>query len=217
MCGLVLAAGLFLVVFGYLYKGRHNLDNAVCGNNLKQIGVVLKQYCMDNREMFPPLSPQPGVLMFQRDELPRAPDIGPLLTCPTIRHAKKRTMGPSSPFDDQSYFYLGYALRNDDDVQAFAKAYRSRIAEGGTFDDDLTVEDIGGPRVLQRLSEGVGPGDVPILIERDLGHLDADSDGRPRGAWVLYLQAGPQFVERGTWPHTEKTQRILAELGELGS
>jgi hypothetical protein len=204
--------------------------------------TVFREYAGENRGVFPPLSSQPGVLMFSAEAIPQKEDIGPLLTCPTIRYAKQPTTGPASPFDDQSYFYLGYALLNDDAVEAFAQAYRKHIAEGGTFDGDLVVEDGEGTHVLHRLSEGVEEvlratqdrlsgsphayyqrpdavaGDVPLLIERGLGHVDADSDdgkgNRIRGAYVVYLNVGVQFVEHGTWPMTEKTQRILAELAE---
>jgi hypothetical protein len=227
---------------GSFHKGRDCADLAACGDNLKLTGRVLQEYASAHGGRFPPLSPKGGVLMFTPDSLPSGIDIGAHLTCPTIRNAKKSTTGPASPFDDQSYFYLGYALRSDDAVEAFAKAYRRRIAEGGTFDEDLVVEDGDGKHVLHRLSEGVkevlraehdrlsaspyegrGPeyhvatvvcDDVPLLIERDLGHVDADSDGRPRGALVLYQNVGVQYVARGTWPVTEKTQRILAELAE---
>lgn len=189
--------------------------------------------------------------MFSPDVVPPNDTLGPsTFTCPTIRYAKHRTNisdDPSSNYDDQSYFYLGYALLNDDAVEAFAKAYRKQIAEGGSFDEDLVVEDEKGTHVLHRLSDhvdqvlhessdpysvssyegrdeydsdythrpGVVGSDIPLLIERDLGHR-ADKDfGRRRGAFVIFLRHGVQYVESGTWPMTEKTQRILAELAEL--
>ncbi len=230
------------VSLGSFHKGRDCADLAACGDNLKLIGRALQEYAFAHGGKFPPLSPKGGVLMFTPDSAPPSIDLGAHLTCPTVRNAKKSTLGQASPFDDQSYFYLGYALRSDDAVEAFAKAYRRRIAEGGTFDEDLVVEDGEGKHVLHRLSEGVkevlsaehdrlsaspyegrGPeyqvttvvcDDVPLIIERDLGHVDPDSDGAPRGALVLYQNVGIQYVARGTWPVTEKTQRILAELAE---
>lgn len=241
-----------LVVFavaGIFHKGRLNADMATCGDNLKLIKGVLQEYASAHGGEFPPLSPKSGVLMFTPDSMPPGVDVGARLTCPAIRTAKKSTTGPVSPFDDQSYFYLGYALLDDDDVEAFAKAYRKRIAEGGTFDEDLVVEDGEGTRVLHRLSldvdevwratkdphsvsphEGRESGynnpctvttDIPLLIERDVDHVYTDwGPPAPRGAHVLYLHdgytenGGVGFVERGTWPITEKTQRILAELAQ---
>ena len=237
---IALIALLALAFFG---KGRHSSDNAVCGGNLKQIGYVLRQYSNEVKgAYFPPLSSQPGVLMFAADEIPKKDVIGPLLTCPTTRYAEQPTTGPASPFDDQSYFYLGYAVLNDDDVEAFAKAYRERLAEvespeGRAFHEDLVVQIGGRTRVLHRLREGVenvllaesaAPTDevaatariqneIPVLIERDLGgHIEyLEGSATPiRVAKVLYMSGDVRVVPSGKWPVTEKTQRILAELAK---
>ncbi len=230
---------IMLIAFVYFNKWRPNMDLTECGRNLRQVNVfVFQKYADENEGMYPPLSSQPGVLMFSAEAVPPKDNTDPLsLTCPTIRYAKQRTTGPkasdkpASPYDDQSYFYLGYAVRDDDDVEAFAQAYRKKIAEGGTFDEDLVVQDGEETLVLPRLSRavlrashwsgppyqspGVPPTDgIPLLIERDLGHRLPDTDDRMRGGNVLYLNHKTYFVERGTWPMTEKTQRILAELAE---
>ena len=237
-----------LLALSAFSKGRHSWENAVCGNDLKQIGMVLRQYSNEAKGgYFPPLSSQPGVLMFSpeaiADETIRLNvDIGPLLTCPTTRFADQPTTGPASPFDDQSYFYLGYAVLNDDDVEAFAKAYHERLAEiespeGGPFNEDLVVQIGGRTRVLHRLrdgvegvliAEGVASADdaaaaarvqseIPVLIERNLGgHIEYP--GNPPTpvpvAWVLCLSGDVRRVPTGEWPMTEKTQRILAELAK---
>ena len=233
------------LALSFFHRGHMNADLVVCQNNLKQIEQALQHYADEHRGVYPAMSSKPGVLMFTPDWVPPGIDLGPRLTCPTIRNAEKPTTGPASPFDDQSYFYLGYALRSDAAVEAFAKAYRKRIAEGGNFDEDLVVEDSEGKHVLHRLAQGVDQvlrkehdrlsvspyegndagyqemepltvcDDVPIMIERDLGHVCFDcADGAPRVAHVLFLNAGLRDVARGTWPITEKTQRILAELAE---
>lgn len=250
LIGYINVVAVALLLSFFFGKGRLNADMATCGANLKRMEVVLREYTNENEGMFPPLSSQPGILMFSPEAVPpKNSIIGPLpLTCPTARYAKKGTRTQNatymqtSPFDDQSYFYLGYAVLDDDDVEAFAQAYRKQVAEGGAFDKDLVVQEGEGTRVLHRLSldvkevwratqdphsvsphEGRESGfdspctvttDVPVLIERDLGHVYTDWDGPPRGANVLYLYDGIRFVERGTWPMTEKTQRILAELAE---
>jgi len=234
-----------LVAFAYVNKGRPNQEMAVCHHNLRLVQAVLREYAKEHQDMLPPLSPQPGVLMFSAEAVPPESFPGPPpLTCPSTRRTteQKAPDTAASPYDDRSYFYLGYAVLDDDDVAAFAQAYRKQIAEGGTFDHDLTVETGGERRVLHRLSvnvkelwratgdpnalspyegreeyyqvPGVVSADVPVLIERDVGHIQTDWDGRPRGANVLFLNAGVHFVQRGTWPITEKTQRILAELAQ---
>ena len=241
------ASAAFTVWLAYsvIHRGLLNADLAACGNNLKQIEGALKRYADGHAGEYPALSSKSGVLMFTPDWVPPETDLGPRLTCPTLRNAEKPMTGPASPFDDQSYFYLGYALRSDEAVEAFAKAYRKRIAEGGNFDEDLVVEDSEGKHVIHRLAQGVDEvlrkehdrlslspyegndagyqemepltvcDDVPVMIERDLGHVCFDcADGAPRVAHVLFLNAGIRDVAPGTWPITEKTQRILAELAE---
>jgi len=239
-----LAAGLImLMAFSAPSKAHHHWESGICANNLKQIGIVLQMYANESKGgSLPPLSPQPGVLMFSaeaidreaidrmdRDNLVSKDTLGNLLTCPTLRYTRHRTTGPASPFDDQSYFYLGYLVLDDNDVEAFAQAYRKKIAEGGTFEGDLVVETGKGTRVLHRLAEGVerfmlpegvpleqalaqtgvrakSQSKIPIFIERDGVHL--------RGATVLYLDGHVSCVARGKWPNTEKTQRILADLAK---
>jgi len=234
---IVLIGFLALALWG---KGQHNLDMYVCLTNLRQIQNVLQAYAEHHKAAYPPLCSRLGVLMFSPDAIPENDQIGSLLTCPTMRHATSPTTGPASPFDDQSYFYLGYAVLNDDDVEAFAQAYRKKMAEDGNFDEDLVVENGKKIRVLHRLradverllcaEAGVTPlvmdttpvtakvmGKIPILIERDFGHINVDDAELPLrvpGAHVLYLSGDVGFVERGKWPITEKTQRILAELAK---
>ena len=245
LIGGISAAFTIWVALSVIHRGRMNADLVVCQNNLRQIEEALKRYADEHVGKYPALPSKSGVLMFTPDWVPPETDLGPRLTCPNIRNAEKPATGSASPFDDQSYFYLGYALRSDEAVEAFAKAYRKRIAEGGNFDEDLVVEDSEGKHVIHRLAQGVdevlrkehdrlslspyegkGAGyqemepltvcdDVPIMIERDLGHVCFDcADGAPRVAHVLFLNSGLRDVARGTWPITEKTQRILAELAE---
>lgn len=240
---------VLLVTLSLHTKGRHNLDMAACAGNLRRIEAALDAYAAGNGGRFPPLPPRPGVLMFAPDMLPGGEELLSALTCPTARFAAKGMAAEKAarmgtpPADDQSYYYLGYALRSEAALEAFATAYRRGIAGGGGFTGDLVLEDAGGVHTLHRLAEnsrevlraspdslakspyeGQSPGyhvpcvtdDVPILIERDLGHRNIDAVDAPpaEGAWVLYLNDGPCFIARGTWPVTEKTQRLLAELAE---
>lgn len=208
------------LAFTYFSTIRDDIDMTICGRNLREVSRgVLWGYAGSTRGLYPPLSSQPGVLMFSPETIPPTERLGRYLVCPTMRKAKQPTTGPASPFDDQSYFYLGYVVLNDDDVEAFAQAYRKQIAEGGNFDGDLTVETPNGTKVLRRLRSGVD-GDsenvTPVLIERDFGHVKIETvEGRKvrvHGARVVYMNGSVKLVPRGTWPMTKKTQRILAEL-----
>ena len=235
-----LVALLCLVTFGYFNKGHPNKDLAVCASNLKRLEAALRVYIGANNNVYPPLSPRNGELTFTPGSVPLTYSTQEIsLTCPTLRSAGKR---PSPAHNDQSYCYLGYAVLDDDDVEAFASAYRKQLAAGKAFDAALRVDEGPTTRVLHRLSEkvdavwratgdpnAVSPyeghetttdwgavvtADIPVLIERDRGHVFTDWDGRPRVIHALYLHSGLHMVQQGTWPFTKKTQRILAELAD---
>ncbi|MBP8130186.1 MAG: hypothetical protein KA184_11465 [Candidatus Hydrogenedentes bacterium] len=248
--GSVAAILIALPLLGFSAKWRHNMDAVVCPGNLHLLEAKLRRYAEDNAGRFPPLSSQPGVLMFSREAIPPDSDILRALTCPTARYAGMNTAGYEAArartpvMGSQSYFYLGYALLDDDDVEAFARAYRTTISRGGTFDDDLVVGDGLETRVLHRLQidvmslwrqtgdpNALSPyegrerygdipdfggitSDVPVLIERGVGHIFTDWDSRPRFSHVVYLNDGLRSVERGTWPITEQTLTILEELAD---
>lgn len=219
-----------------------------CANNLRQVGLSLKMYSNeDPRERYPDLSLEPGRLMFAPS--PIYPEYLPDPTielCPQDSDHKKFARNPGeqalggnlkdgidfpSLIDDWSYYYLGYAITNDDEMQRFAKAYRDHASAGKAMTEDLTfTDDPAGQRMLYRLTEGVEnkllaqldiapeePGatgraqsKVPILIER-IGNHDAT-----QGANILYLDGHVKFIKYpGPWPMTEKTVRILNELDAL--
>ena len=221
--GLTVALTGFLA-FTYFSIVRDDVDLTACGKNLRHLDRdVLWRYADNASGFYPPLSSQPGVLMFSPKAVPSDESIGMSLTCPTIRKAKQPTTGPASPFDDQSYFYLGYAVLNDDDVEAFAQAYRKEMASGASFEGDLAVETKQGTKMLHRLRAGMAvntdiQGGIPVFIERGWSHVRIENlDGRKtrvRGGRVVYMNGANRFVPQGTWPMTEKTQRILAELAQ---
>lgn len=212
------------LAFTYFSTVRDDVDLTACGKNLRHLDRdVLWKYMGTADGFYPPLSSQRGVLMFSPKAIPSDESIGISLTCPTMRKAKKPTTGPASPFDDQSYFYLGYAVLDENDIEAFAQAYRKQTAVGGTFEGDLAVETAEGTRILHRLREGapVNPDarrKTPVFIERGFGHVRIETvDGRKvrvRGGRVVYTNGANEFVPLGAWPMTERTQRILAELAQ---
>ena len=232
LIGYVSVVVMVLSALSFFGKQRYTADMSACGSNLQTISMALQAYRDDHDGVYPPLSSQPGVLMFDKSAIDHPETLASNLTCPLIRYAD--TGQPASPFDDQSYFYLGYALNSEDDVEAFARAYRNQIAAGGDFEHDLVLEEAGGARVFHRLSEQYlfqsieqggrsGGCQFPLVIERSQDHVNADaayeiSEKLP-GAHVLfrygYANGDLQFVPYGTWPVTEKTLNTLAELAEL--
>ena len=171
------------------------------------------------------MSSDPGNLMFRISDLypEYLPDAG-AFHCPAD---KGQATG-----DTSSYWYPGYALRNDAEVEEFAASYRERLAEGGAFDDYLHAASTSDQKslsfcILRRGVERFFIDDmftpwkkiqedcaytctiVPLLIERPENH-------RPSGGNVLYLDGHIEFIEYpGKWPMTKKTIGILNELDNI--
>lgn len=200
----------------------------------RQVGLVLRMYVQESGDdFFPPLRTTPGGLLFGVDEavpeeltaeysklLLRDSGVGPSQTAEVLESAV--------PIEND-FFYLGYAITSEEEMAAFAAAYRERLADGGDFTEDLPVAagtgTWGGDAILRLSTETVyapqgselyqGKGDpytserrssVPLTIEKP-GHYHVS------GAYVLYADGYSEFIDYpGKWPMTEATINLLLEL-----
>ncbi len=201
------------------------------------MGLVCKIYALEScGEILPVLSPEPGQLMMRRDSVhPEYLSHTYILVCPeydtSFRWLETDPQDPAEWFGDQSYFYLGYLVTNDDEMRAFADAYRERIAEGLPFDEDLPAPTGHGsrggdsllrlrdrargfPREQEQVEEAeaaaIQDAKTVIMIER-LGNHETP------GGHVLFLDGHVEFrAYPGEWPMTKATMAILDELDALG-
>ena len=137
---------------------------------------------------------------------------------------------PVSAITDASYWYLGYALPNEEAGLAFVEVYREAVEETGkpptgkiklesrieVIDDDYTPKLMSAHFPLAKIShDGIMyfrgfrlaiP--IPILIERP---------GLQRGGSnVLFWDGTVEFIPYpGKWPMTEKFIRALESLDAL--
>ena len=136
---------------------------------------------------------------------------------------------PDKTVDDSSFFYLGYKITNDQEMTAFASAYRNMIASGEGFEKDIVVpggNGSNGDLVIPRLNtrppklpeNATRPplpqntaAKIPIMIERI-------RNNRGKGAHVLYMDGHVEYLEYpGRWPMTKTTVDLLDELDRLGN
>jgi len=226
---------LFMLVipalaFPALSRSREASRRASCQNNLKQMGIVYKMFANESKDMkFPHLSGTPGQLMSAKKEIyPEYLTDVNVLICPSLPDGEKWREKKEGAIDDESYFYLGYAVNNEVELLSFCDAYKERIL-GGQLDGDLQVPEGKGScggSVLYQLREGIerfyitdinnpaasaqAQSSIPILIERPENHV-------PKGGNVLYMDGHVEFLKYGTkWPMTDKTINALLELDAMG-
>jgi len=186
------------------------------------------------------LSPEAGRMMFVPETVyPEYLTDTSILVCPDDGPLKQEAEAlhrtdPEALIDDQSYFYLGYLITNDDEMRAFTEQYQAWVARGEDFEDDLHIPPGAGSdhasRIL-RLHLGVekflivGPSvprdleplraQIPVMWDRATlapGQNRPSLPHRRNRMNVLYLDGSVRSIEQGTFPYTEETMRLLHEL-----
>lgn len=133
--------------------------------------------------------------------------------------------------DDQSYFYMGYVISNDDELSAFAEAYKERIAQGLKFDEDLPAppgRGSMGSDTFYRVREGVErffaegaaesavfQSNIPVMWDRFSmrGDFGMEFNHVPGGSNVLFMDGHVEFVKYpGKWPLTKEAGAIFAQM-----
>ncbi len=243
ICSLLITTMVVSVPFSRTRQPRYRPS---CANNLKQWGLVCKMFSGESKGMYyPELSPEAGRLMVACGENRGMPPIFReylqnliISVCPKDPALKKvveidwDALEPGEVaelLNDRWYLYLGYVLRSDEEVLAFAKAYLERVAEGKRFDEDLKVapgEGNYGTDTLYQLREGIegvltkgvisgesvaaALAETPVMIER------VENNHEPKGGHVLYMDGHVEFVPYpGKWPMTETTMMTLEELANM--
>ncbi|HPO15358.1 MAG TPA: hypothetical protein PLI09_18085 [Candidatus Hydrogenedentes bacterium] len=229
--GPVMLSGLVnLAITGKEYNNREDRES----QDLREIYDTYIQFTQNHpKKCLPRLSKQAGRLMQALCDLGCNRGPSPYIADhdPDYKRfyddLEVLKLGEGADVDDWSYFYLGYEVKNDKDMEAFAEAYKRIIQSGQTFEQDLTIEGGSpseGKTVLHRLNilpPPIPPGakrpplpglraDIPVLIER----IDHNKN---KGGHVLFLDGHVEFIDYpGRWPMTEKTISILNELDEMG-
>jgi len=189
-----------------------------CNNNIFYAGNATRYFAYGDyiQGLYPPLPAEPGRLMYGPELYPSYLSDPRDLACPGTG-----VEIPDPLFDDQHYAYLGYALLNDSDVQAFAAAYPA-LASGIGFGADIDVPSSYGDAILRLREEVVNsfvipPGtplqeqiteyDVPVMIEWPGNH-----EGRT-GGHVYYMDGHVEWHDYpGEFPMTTATITALGAI-----
>ncbi|MCC6697184.1 MAG: DUF1559 domain-containing protein [Candidatus Hydrogenedentes bacterium] len=204
-------------------RSREAARRAECANNLKQMGLVYLMRAGEHQGMWPALTGEKGEFYpLKADIYPDFLSDTQVFVCPSDSTVPDTSGSPEALIGDESYFYLGYAVTNETEARAFLDAYRARIAEGGTFEDDLPVPagtgTGGGDKILrlrdQVTVEAESPGmqpvaqyQIPVMFDRDFTHHI------PAGINVLYMDGHVDFLKMGD--KFPAVQWFLDELAAL--
>ncbi|MBI1320798.1 MAG: hypothetical protein GC168_17880 [Candidatus Hydrogenedens sp.] len=205
-CGALTIIVLALAI-PVLLGAHHSVYKHGCYMRMTQIRLALQLYASEYEPSgyFPLPSSEPGRLMFDLASLIPSGEAKPavnvfgVMHCPLdIQHyrslRKAHFLSTEAEVDDQSYFYLGYAVTGDASMLAFADAYRELIRTGsptggyvpvdsgsGTFGTDRlyrlhkklpqTLVDSGAvipgsPFENPEHAEWYASAEIPLLIER---------------------------------------------------
>jgi prepilin-type processing-associated H-X9-DG protein len=217
MMGMIVVIGILAaILLPALARAREAARRASCQNNLKQMGLVYIMRANEHDHLLPSLSDAPGELAPMAEEIyPDYLTMPSIFICPSDPTAQATGESPDL-IGDESYFYLGYAITNEEEARAFIEAYRHQRARGGSFDEDLIVEAGTGTagtdrfiRLRDNISDDlpVSPSEIPIMFDREIDqHL-------PGGINVLYLDGHVEFLKEGIrFPSQRWFLDALAEL-----
>ncbi len=133
------------VVVSLAFLSQESLKQWRCARNLERIGSMLKENTYQNGGYYAPLSKMPGRLMFGPDSFDADMRRGAYALISHVhpeREALEQQLGrsPASLYDDQSYWYLGYAFANEGSALAWIDDYKRLVPQGFDIPDSLPTD-----------------------------------------------------------------------------
>ncbi len=232
----------FMPMMAILSQVHEASGRNLCIQHLKDMGGAFKAFSAAHNGAYPKLSDVPGQLMCAPDgicpEFVKEPFWFVCVRSPMMQERNKRHMESCALVNDECYFYLGHAVTNDAEVEAFCNGYREATRSGTSWKKALRVplgQGFEGSDViplLDNVAEGMAAR-VPVIIERSRNHPGGghgvgwffarmwDSDSSitrcyESGGHVLYLDGHVEYKKYpGEWPMTEKTVQALEKIHAL--
>ncbi|MCC6490447.1 MAG: hypothetical protein IT364_23385 [Candidatus Hydrogenedentes bacterium] len=227
----VCLAATVLLLMRWGMGARADLEHRQKGAyDASSLGLAAAMSATQADGLLPPLDPAPGHLRPKPGvghpaylvdgrvkSLEAKPDAGLLLSY--LDDGRAFTM--KELFDSCDFFYLGYAVVNEEEGAALVKAYQAHVTRGLDFEDDLPAGTgtLGTGTLyrlridlVERLAEAgvridpVRPPRIPVFVERP-GHYDTP------GGWVIYLDRGVEWLPYpGPFPMTEAFIQALEAI-----
>ena len=219
----VLAVIVILAILAIIFhppcSSRESARRSACVNNLKQLGLVLNMYAIENGGKFPPMDDTRNNFMFESDLLyPEYVEDVAILACPSdpeydpdknfrlvADHQTDGTLaGKVHPdcITNMSYSYLGWMVVTDKETEAFFAEYDTMSPED--YDKDLVVSEGSGNAegdVLHRMSTSVDSflvTDTNVLIQ-----------GNQSGASIVPVMWDQISTDIADYSHVPAGQNVL--------
>ena len=234
-CGLILAVcfGLtlpFAAWLGYQFNYlSHLAKRASGGNDLHIPMTACMNFTKDHAGVFPPLDPEVGRLMFERKIMHDKYGVtGKTVTMEHDRTAPFRwreyrenpaLTENADLINDHSWWYLGYAVKDEAQAREFLKAYLLQALLGRDFSEDLAVP--GKDRKIARLhileesltdsATDTESSRIPVFVERP-GHYRGFSGGH-----VAFLDGHVEYRDYpGPFPMSQEFISVLRAIDQVG-
>ncbi len=231
---LVMALPVLIAIVGILAaillpamsRAREAARRATCQGNLKQMAMVCSLHAEEHGGLYPELLASPGEFCMDPAKISAQHLTDPdFLVCPSDDTPPPLSGSIEERVTDDSYFYLGYVVTNEDEGRAFVDAYRQNAATGDGFEGDLPAPPGAGtggsdrflrlrtdPNAMLPNQSGLPPGAIPALAEIPV-MFDRPDNHIPPGINVLYLDGHVEFLRMDE--RFPAQQWFLDELAEL--
>jgi hypothetical protein len=223
---------LAAILLPALAEPRYSITPPTCFKFMRQLGLAMELYSAENAGRLPPIDGTKNNFIFESNLLhpeylmdpmlahcPQHPDFDPtgnfrLSSGHPIDGTPKGHEHPDC-ITDISYIYLGWAVTNDDEAEAFFKAYNKLSPE--SYDKIIILpegKDDDGAKEIRRLEASAAQAQIPVIWDRPytnpkfFGHQYGDVSGGN----VLYLDGHMDYIGYGEkFPMTETMARLLEE------
>ncbi len=187
---------LFIIAttFGmpYLVKMEWEADRSQCAANIAEIGQLVSLHRDPQTGYFPPLAVGQEPFLFGGEAFDQL-EVS-LLRCPSAWYEEE---DEEEILSDADYIYLGYAVRNQSEMDSYIKNY---VSKGGVIEEFMAQDRIhhGPTGLLERLRPDLpDAAAIPVLVEWNVYHF-------PDGGHVYYLDGHVEYLAmEEAFPMTE--------------